>query len=588
MGAEAMFALLCTVMTQSAQHSHALRAALGNCRNGFLAVVLFSLCINVLMLAAPVYMLQVFDRVLSSQSTETLLFLTLMAGIAFLALAALEAVRNSIMVKLGLWLDRFLGGKILSGSVTAALQRGSDPSVQGLRDLATFRTFLTGASIFPILDAPWTPIYLAVIFMLHPALGWLSLGGALVLFSFAVINELSTRRFLQQSAGASVAALRQAESAVQNADVVAAMGMIGNLVNRWNERNDSGLDLQARASARSGRITAMSKFTRQFLQVGILGGGAWLTMQGELTPGAMIACSILMGRALAPVDQAIGSWKSAVGARDAYGRVREQLDTIGNPEEPMRLPAPEGRLDVEGLTFAHPGATEALFRNVTFALEAGESLGLVGPTAAGKTTLGRLLVGNLRPLAGAVRLDGAEIGQWNSEQRSRYIGYVPQDIELFSGTVGENIARMGQPDPDAVVEAAKLAHVHDMILKLPDGYDTQIGDGGATLSGGQRQRVALARAIYGEPRLAILDEPNANLDSQGESALLETIKALKEKGVTVIVIAHRPSVLRFVDKIMVLRNGAVEKFGLRDETINAITGPDVPQSGAKRGTGANG
>jgi len=553
--------------------SAVLKDALGKCRGGLVAVLLFSLCINLLVLAAPIYMLQVFDRVLASRSVETLLFLTLIVGVAFVALGALEAVRNRVMVKLGLWLDRVLSNPLLTESASAAQQRAGDPTVQGLRDLATFRTFLTGPGVFPILDAPWTPIFLVVIFLLHPLLGVLALGGAVVLLALALVNEAATRRLLREAETESAAAFKRAEATVRNADVVAAMGMMSNLVGRWARHNDSSLDKQARASARSGGITAVSKFIRLFLQAGILGTGAWLTIGGDMTPGAMIAASILMGRALAPVDQAIGSWKSAAAARDAYGRIKEQLARMGDADERMRLPAPEGRIEAEGVAFAHPGTTEPLFRNVGFKLQPGEALGLVGPTAAGKTTLARILLGNLKPGLGAARLDGVDISRWDPEERGRHIGYLPQTIELFSGTVGENIARMGTPDPDKVVAAAKLADVHDMILKLPHGYDTQIGDDGAVLSGGQRQRVALARALYGEPKFVVLDEPNANLDGEGEAALLTAIKALKAQCITVVVIAHRPSVLRYVDKIMVLRNGTVEHFGPRDAVIDSITGP---------------
>ncbi len=550
-----------------------LNDALAACRGGFVAVVLFSLCINVLMLTVPLYMLQMFDRVLSSRSIDTLIALTAIAVIAILTMAALELVRTSAMVRMSVWLERKLGGEVLASSIGATLRRAEDPSVQGLRDLSTFRTFLTGPGLFPILDAPWTPIFVAVIFVMHPLLGWIALGGALVLFGLALANELATGRLLQVSGGASIRALRQAEAAVRNADVVEAMGMTPNLVRRWRRQNAEALALLARASNRSGWITASSKFARLCLQIGMLGTGAWLVIGGAVTPGVMIAGAILMSRALAPVEQAIGSWRSAVAARNAYNRVRRQLAEAPPRGKAMELPTPRGRLSVEGVAYVHPGASAPVLRGIRFAIEPGEALGLIGPSAAGKTTLARLLIGNLEPRVGHVRLDGADVAQWQPEDLGQHIGYLPQDVELFSGSVHENIARMGEGEAEAVVAAARLAGAHDMILRLPAGYETEIGDSGMVLSGGERQRIALARAVYGAPRFIVLDEPGASLDHVGEEALLDAIDTLKERGVTLVVIAHRPSILRHVDKVLVLRDGAMQTFGPRDEVIAKLTGP---------------
>ena len=532
----------------------------------------FSLFINVLMLTAPLYMLQVFDRVLTSRSVETLVMLTLIAGAALMALGALDALRGAALVRIGTWLDGRIGGPVLAASIAAAVRTGEGASVQKLRDLSTLRTFLTGPGIFPVMDAPWTPIFVAVIFALHPMLGWISLAGALALFGLALINEVATRGLLGRAGGASVGALRQAEAAVRNADAVEAMGMTPALIRRWHARNAEALALQSGASMRSGGITALSKLARMALQIGILGAGAWLVILNELTPGAMIAGSILMGRALAPVEQAIGTWRSMIAARGAYERVKKQLDESAPRGQAMPLPAPSGRLSVEGVSFVHPGAEEPTLRAVSFHIQAGETLGLIGPTAAGKTTLARLLVGNLAPRAGHVRLDAMDVAQWEAEDLGPHIGYLPQDIELFGGTVRENIARMDLGDADAVVAAAGLAGVHDMILRLPKGYDTEIGTGGAALSGGQRQRIALARAVYGSPRLIVLDEPNANLHGEGEEALVKAIGALRGAGVSIVVIAHRPSILQTADQILVLRAGAVQAFGPRDEVLAKLTG----------------
>jgi ATP-binding cassette subfamily B protein/ATP-binding cassette subfamily C protein len=556
--------------------------ALGTCRGAFVAVVIFTMCINLLMLSAPIYMLQVFDRVLSSRSTDTLVLLTLIVGVALATLAILEVARNQVMIRISDWLENRLGSSILAGSVEAALQHGGAPSAQGLRDLSTFKTFLTGPGMFPILDAPWTPIFLGVIFMLHPVLGWMSLAGAVALFSLALINKMATRELVAKASALSIRAFQDAEAVVRNADVVNSMGMRSNLIGRWQRKNGEMLTLQAQASKRGGGITAVSKFLRFVLQIGIMGGGAWLVIQNEMTAGAMIAGSILMGRALAPVEQAIGSWRSAIAARGAYERVKQQLALTADDAAQMSLPGPSGRLTVEGVTYFHQGATEPVLRNIAFRLEPGEALGLVGPSAAGKTTLARLLVGNIAPRAGAVRLDGVDIAQWDGEDLGKHLGYLPQDVELFAGTVRENIARMGEGKAEDVVAVAKLAGVHDMILRLSAGYETEIGDSGAALSGGERQRVGLARALYGAPKFVVLDEPNASLDNVGEEALVQAIATLKKRGITQVIIAHRPSILRHVDKILVMRDGAVQMFGPREEVLKKLIGPAQAKAPARQ------
>ncbi|MBI4182479.1 MAG: type I secretion system permease/ATPase [Proteobacteria bacterium] len=578
-----------------ARENPLLAQAIEACRKAALAVVLFSFCVNLLLLAAPIYMLQLYDRVLSSRSTETLIVLTLMAVAAILTMAALEVVRGHAMVKISTWLDKRLSGAVLAASIAGSIRSAGDPSVQGLRDLGTFRTFLTGPAVFPIMDAPWTPVFIAVIYLMHPVLGWVALFGAVALFALAVLNELATRRPLERSGAASIKALHGAEAAVRNADVIEAMGMMPNLVRWWQRDNAEMLALQGRASAYAVAIGGVSKFVRLCLQVGMLGTGAWLAVIDLITPGTMIAASIIMSRALAPVEQAIGSWKLVVVARNAYRRMKRQLDEMPLRGQAMPLPAPVGRLAVEGVTFFHPGQQEPTLRNVAFWLDPGEALGLIGPTASGKTTLARLLVGILEARAGHVRLDGVDVARWEPEDLGRHVGYLPQDIELFRGNVRANIARMGEADPEAVVKAARLAGVHEMILALPRGYETEIGEGGARLSGGQRQRLVLARALYGDPRFLVLDEPNANLDAVGEEALLSAIEETKGRGVTMVIIAHRPSILRHVDKILVLRAGQVQTFGPRDEVIAQLTvatsgegaaGAKAPMRSGRTGGGA--
>jgi PrtD family type I secretion system ABC transporter len=540
------------------------------------AVVFFSLCINLLMLTAPLYMLQVFDRVLNSRSAETLMFLTLIAVVAFVALGAIEAVRHQMLSRIGGWMDRQVSGALLKGALTGDLGAGRGRSVQSLRDLATLRGFISGPAVFPVLDAPWLPIFVAVIFLLHPWLGWLAIGGSVVLLALAVINELATARAFRMSGAASVHSLEQAEAAVRNADVVQAMGMAPALLNRWDRQNGAMLALLDIAHGRGGAIKSVSRFMRMSLQIAILGIGAWLVLAGQMTPGAMIAGSILFARALAPVDQAIGSWRSATSARAAYQRITAELRDNPVRAPAMALPPPSGRLTVEGITYFHPGADSPALHGISFDLEPGESLGIIGPTAVGKTTLARMLVGNLKPRAGHVRLDGADVADWDSADVGQHIGYLPQDIELFGGTVRENIARMSEGEPETIVAAARAADVHNLVLHLADGYETEIGGAGMSLSGGQRQRIALARALYGDPSLVVLDEPNANLDQPGEEALASVIDRLKERGATSVLITHRMWILRRVDKILVLgTDGAM--FGERDQILAKVAGPQAGQ-----------
>ncbi len=549
-----------------------LREALAACRGGFIAAALFSLFINLLMLVTPLYMLQLFDRVLGSRSTDTLMVLTVITVLALLTMAGLMVVRGRVLVWIGTWIDRRIGGNVLAAGIEATAT-GREPSVQGLRDVSTVSTFLTGSGVFSLMDAPWTPIFIAFVFFLHPLLGWISLIGACVLFVLALVNELATRKLLARSSAASIQSLQQAEAAARNADAVLAMGMAPNLIRRWQRQNIETTTLQARASNRSGAITSVSKFGRLILQIAMLGTGALLVLEGEVTPGVMIAGSILMARALAPVEQAIGMWRSAVAARDAYKRVRLLLAAKPARATSMPLPAPSGNISVEGLTYIHTGASDPVLRSITFELQAGEAMGLIGPSASGKTTLARLLVGNLTPRAGHARLDGMDMAKWDPVDRGQYVGYLPQDVELFSSTVRENIARMGEDDSVDIIAAAKVAGVHELIMRLPKGYETEIGEDGAALSGGERQRIALARALYGNSKLIVLDEPNASLDSEGEAALVEALQTLRENNVTMVVIAHRPSILRNMDKVLVLRDGAMCAFGPRDEVLPAVMAP---------------
>lgn len=546
--------------------------ALARVRGAFTAVAVFSLGVNLLMLAVPLYMFQVFDRVLGSRSEETLIMLTLVTVGGLALLGGLDMVRSWVMVRVGVRLDFMLGGALFTNSVQRSLLgRGQD--VQGLRDLGQLRGFLTGPGVFALFEAPWVPVYIGIVYLFHPLLGSLALGGAVLLLLLALVNELVTRRPLLAANRASMANYNHTQAQVRNADVVAAMGMMPALLGRWQRNNSEVLHWQAMASDRAGLVTGASKSVRLMLQVVTLGTGAYLVIANDITPGIMIAATFILSRALAPIEMAIGTWKQLVAARAAYRRMNDDLEQAAPSDTSMPLPRPEGRLSVEGLVFVPPGGDKPVLRGVSFRLEAGEALGIIGPTAAGKSTLARLLVGSWRPTAGHVRLDGAEVSSWERQDFGRHVGYLPQDVELFAGTVQENIGRMGEADPEATVAAARLAGVHEMILRLPKGYDTPIENGGFILSGGQRQRIALARALFGDPRLLVLDEPNASLDSDGEDALLNAMATAKLEGRTVVIIAHRPSILHRVDKMLVLKEGRVAMFGNREEVLARTVPP---------------
>jgi len=547
----------------------AMRDALGACRSGFVSVFIFSLVINLLALTSSLYMMQVYDRVLASRNEVTLAMLTAMALAALLAMAGLELVRSRLMVRVGLWLDRRLGGPVLMSSIRGVL-RGGERSAQGLRDLGTFRTFLTGPSMFPLLDAPWVPLYLFVIFLLHPALGWIATIAAVLLFSLALINELVTRDLLRRSGVASQQTQLSADQATRHAHAIDAMGMLPAVIARWQVPNAEAMKLQAVASDRAGTIAAISRYLRMAVYIATLGTGALLVLDHQLTAGMMIGASIILSRALAPIDQSIGAWRGFVSARTAFARLITLLRSDDERVTPIRLPTPVGNLAVESVIWQPPTAKEPVLRGLSFALEAGEVLGIVGPSGAGKTSLAHLLVGTWRAQRGHVRLDGAELSQWEPNAVGPHIGYLPQDVELFAGTVRENIARLGEGDDEAVIEAAQFAGAHEMIVELPLGYETQIGDNGILLSGGQRQRIALARALYGQPKLLVLDEPNANLDAPAENRLLQTLSGLRGRA-TVVLITHRLNILGLADKIMVMRKGAIEAFGARDEIISQMT-----------------
>ena len=545
---------------------------MAGCRRSFVHVALFSMFINILVLTVPLYMLQIFDRVLASKSLETLLYLSLIALAAIVTLGLLELVRSRILVRLSTWIGQHLAPEAFERSVAATLQ-GKPYRTEALRDLGQLRSLFAGSAIFALFDAPWVPIFLFTVFLLHPVLGVIATAGALLLFLFAVLNELAIRRPWRAANQAAIRSMQRAEATARNAEAVDAMGMMPAVVARWLSTDRAVLHHQAAASDRAGAFVALSKVWRLAAQIAVLGAGAFLAVQQELTAGGMIAGSILTSRALAPVDHSISTWKQVVAGRAAYVRLRSMFRTIPPRADSMPLPPPHGHITVERLAFAYPGSGGSALQGITFEILPGEALAVVGPSAAGKSTLARLLVGVWPPSSGVVRLDGADVSLWDRADFGRYVGYLPQDVELFAGTVRDNIARLGNPPPGAVVHAAKMAGVHGMILRLPLGYETEIGEGGAVLSGGQRQRIALARALLGRPRLLVLDEPNSNLDSDGEQALSDAIQAVKDDGGAVVIIAHRPSLLEHVDKILVLRDGQVQAYGASSEIMKLITRP---------------
>jgi PrtD family type I secretion system ABC transporter len=543
-----------------------LAAALKECRQAFLSVALFSGVVNMLMLTGPLYMLQVYDRVLSSRSVPTLVALSFFLVIAYGFQGGFEVVRSRIAVRVASLLDLRLDLSVHDAVIRLANRNCSAAEAhQPVRDLDHIRAFLTGPAPIAIFDLPWMPIFLAICFLIHPWLGAVALAGAIILTALTVVTQQRSRaptRTAMQSAGARSAA---SEVARRGSETIAGMGMARTMGRRWQQVNDRYLVASALASDVVGSYGSVSRAVRLLLQSAMLGMGAYLVIQQELSAGAMFAASLMMGRALAPIDVVIANWRSLATARQSLLRLSNTLRQL--PERCARtdLPKPTRTLDVEHVAVAAPASKTAIVANIHFGIVAGEAVAIVGPSGAGKTSLVRSLIGVWSPARGEIRLDGAALDQWDEEALGRHVGYVPQNIEFFDGTISENIARMSlTPDGDAVLAAGRAAGVHDMILRLPGGYDCKIGEAATVLSAGQRQRIALARALYGDPFLVVLDEPNANLDSEGEAALQSALRDLKARGAIAIIISHRPAVLEQCDKILVLGNGAQQAFGPRD------------------------
>ena len=551
-------------------------------RSAVFSAALFSLFLNLLMLVPSLYMLQVYDRVLSTGSVPTLVVLTVITVFLFMVFGGLEWVRSQIMIVASIRFDTMLGPAVHDAIFARAINSaGRHASAQPLDDIDRVRQFVTGVGLFALLDVPWVPLYVGLMFLFHWWMGVAAVASIVVLAVLTLWNELATRRLLQESNRASQAANQQTTLHLRHAEVITAMGMLPRLRQRWQGERVHALDAQHDASARAGMISALSKTYRLTSQSLILGLGAYLALRREISPGMIIAGSILLGRALAPIDQLIGSWRSLDTARGAYRRLRELLSTYLPQAERMALPQIRGEYQLDKLVVTPAGAAAPIIKDLSLHIPAGTQVGIIGPSAAGKSTLVRTLLGLYPPTAGALRLDGAELTQYERSALGDAMGYLPQDVELLDGTLAENIARFGEINAEAVVRAAQLAGVHEMILALPEGYDTRL-DGNRTMSAGQRQRVALARAVYGEPAVVILDEPNSNLDEAGSAALDRALAALRSTGATVIIVTHRGRVLEQLDRVLLLIDGKLACSGRPEEVATALRQPATNVTTARK------
>lgn len=561
---------------QREQTETVLDRAVGSCRKQLLLVGLFSGMVNLLQLTTSLYMMQIFDRVLTTHNVNTLVYLSLIAATAILLLAILEFSRNQIMQRLATWVELKVAPEGFARAIENVLC-GYAYRMEALRDLATCRGYVGSPALLALYDVPWVPAFLGVIFLLHPMLGFVATGGAIVLFALTLLNELITSRLTKEAGIAAINAQRRADSIARNAEVIDSMGMLPALMSRWQESMAEITTPQRRAAQRGSVVLAMAKFVRLGVQIAVLGVGCYLVLQHELTAGASMAGSIIMGRALAPVEMLISGWKNFIHVRQAFSRLQVFLSQPRLRPAGLPLPAPVGRLSVERVTYAFPNTTLATVKGVQFALKPGESLAVIGPSASGKTTLMKMLIGTLAPSAGTVRLDDADVHGWMREDFGRYVGYLPQAVELFDGTVFRNIARMRDAAPEQVFEAAQLAGCHEMIQRLPQGYQTEIGDNGELLSGGQRQLIGLARALFGSPKFVVLDEPNSNLDGDSERHLIRALAKLKTLGTTVVLVSHRPALVQHVDLVLLMRDGAVDTFGARADVMNRVVARPAPE-----------
>lgn len=558
--------------------------ALRNCKMAFVGVGLASALVNVLYLTGSFFMLEVYDRVLPSRSIPTLIALCLLALLLYAFQGAFELVRGRMLVRIAGALDEAMSGRIYRTVVQAPLKlRTQGDGLQALRDFDQVRSFLSGAGPAAFFDLPWLPFYVGICFLFHPMIGVVSIIGSVILIALTFLTNRGTQGPSKKAAEAGSHRNAFAQSSQRNAEVMQAMGMLGRMSHLWEERNNTYREQNRQTSDVGNGYGALSKVFRMALQSAVLATGAVLVIEGLASPGIIIAGSILTARALAPVELAIGNWRGFVSARQSWQRLKELLKALPEREPPLELPVPSDRLTAEGLAGGPPGAQRLTFADVNFTVRAGSALGVIGPSASGKSSLARALLGIWPAFRGSVRLDGAALDQWDGDRLGKYIGYLPQDVELFAGTVAQNIARFSEEaSSEAIVSAARAARVNDLILKLPNGYETEIGEGGASLSAGQRQRVALARALYGDPFLVVLDEPNSNLDAEGEQALSEAIMSVRARGGIVVVIAHRPSALAAADMVLMMNEGRMQAFGPKDEVLTQILRKDRAQTASPK------
>jgi ATP-binding cassette subfamily C protein len=549
-----------------------LGVGLKSCFPALGTTVVFSFFVNLLAFTSPLYMLQIYDRVIGSRNEITLLGITMLVGYLLIVSALLEMLRSRIMVQASLIVDSKLAAAVFDATHSAGLHFPRLAQGQSLRDLDGIRDFVAGPGLIALCDLLWMPIFIVACFIIHPWFGALAIIGSILILALTLVSELATTQPLSLASKASIAATQKAVATLRNAEVIQAMGMRDVLRGAWLAHHGEALDLQALAAKRSGLISAASKFVRMFLQTMILGLGAYLAIHAEISPGMIIAASIFIGRALAPVEGVVGNWKGLTNARNCWSRLVKLFAVAGTPKHRVALPKPLGHLTLEAITAGPPEQQRATLRNITFEARPGEVIGVVGPSAAGKSSLARVITGVWPPASGSVRLDGSEFAHWDPQDLGHHIGYLPQDVELFAGTVAQNIARFQSVESEEIIDVARLCGVHELIQSLPNGYNTNIGEGGAALSGGQRQRIGLARAFFGRPALVVLDEPNASLDHKGEEALIEALRRFRSFGSTIVIITHKTNILAVADKILVLADGMIQTFGNRDDVLGITAG----------------
>lgn len=560
-----------SLVSKSPSPRSALAAVFLRLKQAFIALIVFSAAINLLMLTGPLFMMEIYDRVLPSRSIPTLVGLVIIAAAMFLFQGGLDFVRSRLVIRVAAALDEKLAEPVFEIVRRMPLETRSGDGIQPLRDLDNLRVFISGAGPIALFDLPWLPVYLAICFLLHTAIGLTALFGALVLIALSILTEIRTRQAIQTSGNSGIARLRMMESVRRNAESILALGMAAGLRQRWRQINAEHLSHHGVASDAAGSAASVIKVLRLMLQSAVLAVGAYLVIRQEATGGVIIAGSIIAARALAPVDVAVANWKQFVTARESWERLARALPAPGTERPRTELPRPTQDLRVQTASVSPPGSTRAVVQDVNFTLKAGDGLGIIGPSASGKSSLGRMLVGIWRPMRGTVRLDGASLDQWQEDALGQHVGYLPQDIELIEGTVADNIARFrANPNPEDIIAAAIAAGVHEMILSLPEGYETKVGEGAGSLSAGQRQRIALARALFGAPFLVVLDEPNSNLDAEGDAALTAAIRSTRARGAIVVVIAHRPSALAAVDYVLAMANSRQQTFGPKEEVLAKV------------------